>query len=68
MNRQPPSLETSVALPHVWSGLPSDLQLRTVRLLAQLAFARLRQYAPFHTQEINYDHATQQPQDPPRPS
>ena len=52
---------------HVWSGLPDDLQQRTVRLLAQLAYARFRQTAPPPTPERNDEHPAQ-PQDPSRPS
>jgi hypothetical protein len=52
----------------VWPDLPDDLQQRTVRLLAQLAYARLRQTAATPAPESNDDHPAQQPQDPARPS
>jgi hypothetical protein len=64
MNRPPPSVETPVALPHIWSGLPADLQHRTVRLLAQLAYARLRRHVQSNAREIHNDHSAQQSQDP----
>jgi hypothetical protein len=68
MNRRPPKTETPALLPHVWSGLPGELQQRAVRLLAQLAYARLRRQAQLPTQEIHHDRPTRQPQDSPRPS
>lgn len=61
-----PSRVAPHAGPPVWSDLPDDLQQRTVRLLAQLAYARFRQTAP-PTPESTDDHPAQ-PQDPPRPS
>jgi hypothetical protein len=68
MSRHPPPPETLDTLPHVWPGLPGDLQRRAIRLLAQLAYARFRQHAQFTTKEVDYGHCTQQPQDSPRPS
>ena len=68
MSRHPPPTETPVTLPHVWSGLPSDLQQRAVRLLAQLAYAQVRQHTHLATQEIHHGHPAQQSQDSPRPS
>lgn len=68
MSRYPPSTVTPFALPPIWSGLPSDLQQRAVRLLAQLALAHFRQPSQLATQEIYHDHSTQQSQDSPRPS
>jgi hypothetical protein len=68
MNRQLPLTATPVTPPPVWSGLPGDLQQRTVRLLAQLAYAHLRHQAPLSTQEIDHGRLTQQPQDSPRSS
>jgi hypothetical protein len=63
MSRQPPPAETPLTLPPIWPGLPSDLQQRAVRLLAQLAFARFRQHTPLDTQEIDHGYSTRQPQD-----
>jgi hypothetical protein len=68
MSRHPPPTVTPFALPPIWSGLPSDLQQRAVRLLAQLALAQFRHPSPLSTQEIYHDHCTQQSQDSPRPS
>jgi len=68
MNHPLSPTATPIALPPVWSGLPGDLQQRAVRLLAQLAYAHLRQQAPLPTQEIHHGHGTQQSQDSPRPS
>lgn len=59
---------TPLTLPPVWSGLPGDLQQRAVRLLAQLAYAQVRQQAPLAIQEIRNGHCTQQSQDSSRPS
>jgi hypothetical protein len=44
------------------------LQQRAVRLLAQIAYAQLRQHTDQPTQEINHDHFTQHAQDSSRPS
>jgi hypothetical protein len=68
MSRHPPPTETPVTFPSVWPGLPSDLQQRAVRLLAQLAFAQFRQCSQLSTQEIDHGHAAQQSQDSTRPS
>jgi hypothetical protein len=68
MSRHPPSPETTATLPHIWSGLPSDLQQRAVRLLAQLAYAQLRRHAQPFTQETPHGPSLWQPQDSPRPS
>ena len=68
MNRPPPPTETPVSLTQVWSGLPSDLQQRAVRLLAQLAFVQLRPQATLSTTEIRHANTTQQPQDSSRSS
>ena len=68
MNRPPPPTETPVLLAQVWPGLPSDLQQRAVRLLAQLAYVQLRPQAFLATKEICHAHATQQSQDSSRPS
>jgi hypothetical protein len=68
MRRQPPLLQAPCTLPPIWPGLPSDLQQRAVRLLAQLALAQFRQDAQLSTQEIDHDHSTQQSQDSSGPS
>jgi hypothetical protein len=68
MRRQPPRPEMPVTVPPIWPGLPSDLQQRAVRLLAQLAHARFRQRSQLATQEINHDYCVQQSQDSSRPS
>lgn len=68
MSQQPSLREPSVAIPPVWSALPSDLQQCAVRLLTQLAFAAFRQQLSSLPQEIDHDHATQPRQDSPRPS
>jgi hypothetical protein len=68
MSRHPPPPETPVTLPHIWPGLPGDLQQRAVRLLAQLAYAQFRQHAQLTTKEIGHGHCTLQSQDSPRPS
>jgi hypothetical protein len=47
----------------IWAALPSDLQQRAVRLLAQLAFAQFRYQAQPATQETDHAAAPQQPQD-----
>jgi hypothetical protein len=68
MNRLPPPTETPVLLAQVWPGLPSDLQQRAVRLLAQLAYIRLRPQAPIPSKEVRHADPTHQPQDSSRPS
>jgi hypothetical protein len=68
MSRHPAPPETPVTPPHIWPGLPGDLQQRAIRLLAQLAYARFRQHAQFTTKEVDHGPRTQQPQDSPRPS
>jgi hypothetical protein len=65
---QPLPTTTPFALPPVWSALPGDLQQRAVRLLAQLAYAHLRQQTSLTIQESYHDHSPQQSQDSPRPS
>ncbi len=68
MNRPPPPTESLALLAHVWSGLPSDLQQRAVRLLAQLAYVQLRPQASLSTKEVRHGDTTQQSQDAARPS
>ena len=68
MSRQPPSPQTPVAFSSIWSGLPSDLQQRAVRLLAQLAYAQFRHHASLSAPEICHGHFTQQSQGSSRPS
>ena len=68
MSRHPPPTEMSRVLPHVWSDLPSDLQQRAVRLLAQLAYGQLRPQASSPTQEVRHGHSTHQSPNPSRPS
>jgi hypothetical protein len=68
MSRPPPPTATPLVLPHVWSDLPSDLQQRAVRLLAQLAYVQLRPHASLATQEVRHGHRSQQSQDSPGPS
>ncbi|MCE9564583.1 MAG: hypothetical protein K8U57_21325 [Planctomycetes bacterium] len=67
MNSHPSRITPHIGSTHVWSDLPDDLQQRAVRLLAQLAYAQLRQTTQRPTQEMNDDHPTQH-QDSPRPS
>lgn len=67
MNRHRPPPPTPITIQHVWSGLPSDLQQRAIRLLAQLAYSWFQQ-SPLSTQEIHNGYSTQQPQDPSRSS
>jgi hypothetical protein len=64
MNCPLPPTETPLALLHIWSGLPSDLQQRTVRLLAQLAFARLCRHEQSPIQEIHDGNSARQSQGP----
>jgi hypothetical protein len=68
MSRPLSPTATPVVLPRIWSDLPSDLQQRAVRLLAQLAYVQLRPQVSLATQEVRYGHRTQQSQDPSRPS
>ena len=68
MSHPPPPTETPALLAHVWPGLPSDLQQRAVRLLAQLAYGQLRPQASLTPQEVLNGHPTHQPQDSSRPS
>ena len=68
MSRHPPPTEVSSVLPHVWSDLPSDLQQRAVRLLAQLAYVQLRPQALLPSQEIRYGDPAHQSEDSSRPS
>jgi hypothetical protein len=68
MSRQPLPSPTPVTLPPIWPGLPSDLQQRAVRLLAQLAYAQFRQHALLSTQETCHGNSPRQPQDSSRPS
>jgi hypothetical protein len=61
----PPPLANPVGVhAPIWSALPSDLQQRAVRLLAQLAFAQFRHHAQLTPQEADRATAPQQPQDP----
>jgi hypothetical protein len=62
MSRQTPSVPTPVSFPTIWSGLPSDLQQRAVRLLAQLAYTQFRQQLSQATQEIDHGNFSQQSQ------
>ena len=64
MTRQPPPTDPPDACTPVWSALPSDLQRRAVRLLAQLAFAQFRYHPPPTPQETAHAAAPQQPHDP----
>jgi hypothetical protein len=68
MSRQPPLSLPPVTCPPVWPGLPSDLQQRAVRLLAQLAYTQFRQRVLLSMQEIYHGHYPQQPQGASRPS
>jgi hypothetical protein len=68
MIRQPPPPQTPVAFVPIWPGLPSDLQQRAVRLLAQLAYAQFCQPASPAIQETYHGNFTQQPQGSARPS
>jgi hypothetical protein len=68
MSRQPPPSPTPVPFSPIWPGLPSDLQHRAVRLLAQLAYAQFRQHVSLSTQETYHGHFTQQHQGSSRPS
>jgi hypothetical protein len=63
MIRQPPPPQTPVPFAPIWPGLPSDLQQRAVRLLAQLAYAQVCQHASPATPETYHGNFTQQPQD-----
>ena len=62
MSGQPPPISTPGIFPPIWSGLPSDLQQRAVRLLAQLAYAQFRQQLSQATQEIDHGYFSQQSQ------
>jgi hypothetical protein len=62
MSRDPSPFPTPVPVPPIWPGLPSDLQQRAVRLLAQLAYAQFRQHVALSTQETCHGHSAQQPQ------
>jgi hypothetical protein len=68
MSHQPPPPPTTVTFPPIWPGLPSDLQQRAVRLLAQLAYAQFRQHVALSTQETYHGSFPQQPQGSSRPS
>jgi hypothetical protein len=68
MSRQSPPFPTPVASPPIWPGLPSDLQQRAVRLLAQLAYAQFRQHVALSTQETYHGNFMEQPQGSSRPS
>jgi hypothetical protein len=62
------SADHRVATPPIWSGLSRDLQQRTVRLLAELAYVRVRAQGPASGKETSHDPTPQQHQDSPRPS
>jgi hypothetical protein len=62
MSRQLPPVPSPVIFPPIWPGLPSDLQQRAVRLLAQLAYAQFRQQLSQATQETEHGHFSQQSQ------
>ena len=62
------SADRRAAIPPIWSGLSRDLQQRTVRLLAQLAYARVRAQGSASGKEIIHDPTPQQCQDSSRPS
>ncbi len=68
MSRQPLPAPPPVTCPPIWPGLPSDLQQRAVRLLAQLAYARFRHHLAVSTQETYHGHSSQQSRGSPRPS
>jgi hypothetical protein len=68
MNHRPPRVTPHASGVPVWPDLPDDLQQRAVRLLAQLAYARLRQTAHQPAPESDDDHPAQQSQDPARSS
>ena len=68
MMHQQASADRLVDTPPIWSGLPRELQQRTVRLLAQLAYARLRAQGPSLAKETSHDPTPLQYQDSPRPS
>jgi hypothetical protein len=62
MSGQPPPVSTPGIFSPIWSGLPSDLQQRAVRLLAQLAYAQFRQQLSQATREIEHGYFSQQSQ------
>jgi hypothetical protein len=62
------STQRVAATTEVWSGLSCDQQQRAVRLLAQLAYARVRTRAPVPAPEDFHVHASEQRQDSPRSS
>jgi hypothetical protein len=67
MSHQPlPAPTPPATCPPIWPGLPSDVQQRAVRLLAQLAYAQFRQHHFLATQETCHGHCAQQPQGSPR--
>lgn len=68
MSHRPPRITLHAPGTPVWPDLPDDLQQRAVRLLAQLAYAQLRQTTHQPALESNDDHPAQQSQDPARPS
>lgn len=68
MTHLPASADRRVATSLIWSGLPRDLQKRTVRLLAQLACAQARVPGTPSEKETSHDPTSQQHQDSPRSS
>jgi hypothetical protein len=61
------SADRCVATLPIWSGLSRDLQQRAVRLLAQLAYVRVRAQVPSSGKETIHDRTPQRHQDSPRP-
>jgi hypothetical protein len=68
MTHHSASADCRVAVPPIWSGLPRDLQQRTVRLLAQLAYVQVRAQGPSSGKETIHDPTPHQRQDSPRSS
>jgi hypothetical protein len=68
MNCEPLPSSPPVTGPSIWPSLPSDLQQRAVRLLAQLAYARFRYHLALSTQESDHGYRSTLPQGSSRPS
>lgn len=68
MTRHAARTDQPVAAPHVWGRLSTDLQVRVVRLLAQLAYACATTRVQHSGKETKHAAPSDDLQDPPRPS
>ncbi len=68
MARHVMSTDRLVAPTQVWASLSTDLQVRAIRLLAQLACSCAATHLEPPVKEANHGIVPHDPQNPPRPS